>query len=582
MFRNLLFFVVQLAIWPVLSQINGFQYDTLKYSHSTLGSLDTFDLSSRPLSSSFIFPNQNQNIYFLQPRNLFSPGKSIFTNSLIQKEKMTFTALPHIGFGYSFGAQATQNLTFDYEQAFKHGFLINCSVNNLKTEGFFRNTNVANSNYQIALGRNGKIHSFELKGDYSKSERNWNGGITDDSLSNFFAPALIPVLKENAQSINKTINLDLQNKFTIVNDSSQLIGIAIKQNYQRNKRLYSEIDSISSIYSSIYLDSSETNDSLLQQNFKNNVGLFYFRKNLLLEAGVNSNYWNNQAFSFKNDTLEFGLYSEVELAIKKFNLHQKGNYNLIGAANGFSNEAAVSTAIAETKIQLSHRFSNQLPSVFQRFFYSNNVVYKTENLEREWFQNFNAEIGRDFYKQQIKLGYEFGQFDRIYQFDQLQNRWRNDLTTSKGTYQQIALKTNLNWRWLNCNLNYQFTIMDQQKQFVPSHTFNSRIFVKGGIFKAKKLKALLGIDFIATSSYKRLNFIPQMTIFDLEQSMNNQNTTGFMNLAAFTSFEVETFRLFIRMDNIAYFWQDRSIEFVNGYTFPSTQIKVGITWDFWN
>jgi hypothetical protein len=64
--------------------------------------------------------------------------------------------------------------------------------------------------------------------------------------------------------------------------------------------------------------------------------------------------------------------------------------------------------------------------------------------------------------------------------------------------------------------------------------------------------------------------------------MNNQNTAGFMNLAAFTSFEVETFRLFIRMDNIAYFWQDRSIEFVNGYTFPSTQIKVGITWDFWN
>jgi hypothetical protein len=36
------------------------------------------------------------------------------------------------------------------------------------------------------------------------------------------------------------------------------------------------------------------------------------------------------------------------------------------------------------------------------------------------------------------------------------------------------------------------------------------------------------------------------------------------------------------MDNIAYFWQNRQVELINGYAFPSTQVKVGITWDFWN
>jgi hypothetical protein len=73
-----------------------------------------------------------------------------------------------------------------------------------------------------------------------------------------------------------------------------------------------------------------------------------------------------------------------------------------------------------------------------------------------------------------------------------------------------------------------------------------------------------------------------MTIFDLENSSFNSISNGFMNLAAFASFEVEAFRLFIRLDNIAYFWQDRQIEIVNGYAFPSAQFKVGITWDFWN
>jgi hypothetical protein len=108
------------------------------------------------------------------------------------------------------------------------------------------------------------------------------------------------------------------------------------------------------------------------------------------------------------------------------------------------------------------------------------------------------------------------------------------------------------------------------------------LFIKGGIFKAKKLKALTGVDFLLTSSYKRLNFIPQMTLFDLENSSFNPISNGFMNLGAFASFEVETLRLFIRMDNIAYFWQNRQLELINGYALPSTQVKVGITWDFWN
>jgi hypothetical protein len=135
---------------------------------------------------------------------------------------------------------------------------------------------------------------------------------------------------------------------------------------------------------------------------------------------------------------------------------------------------------------------------------------------------------------------------------------------------------------MNCHLNYQFTAMDDIKRFVPTHLIDTRLFVKGGIFKAKKLKALAGIDFLMASSYKRLNFVPQMTLFDVEGSILNSSSSGFINMAAFASFEVETFRFFIRMDNLAYFWQDKQIELVRGYAFPSTQLKVGITWDFWN
>jgi hypothetical protein len=582
MFRLLGLILVVLINRVVVGQINLFDYDTLKYNHVILGSLDTIDQASRPLSSSFLFPNESVNTYWIQPNQLFHQGNSIYSISHTTSEKLKFSALPHIGFGYSFGAQATQKLDFEFHQAFKQGFLINALMHNFKTDGFFRNTNAQNSQYELDLARNGKVHSFQLKVRSIKVQRNWSGGIQNDSLLETLSTKLIPVLKENAQSINKNLIIELTNKFLILKDSSNLFGISTTNEYRLFKRFYTERDSISSLYSIINLDSLKTNDSLLQHSSINHVGLFFKSNRLNLEGGINSSYWKYSSFGYQNDTLEVGLYSQVKLRLGDFSLDQKGNYNLSGAANGFQNLIQLDGKLANFKLSVVHKITNELPLVFQRFFYSNNVAYKTINLEKQLFQNFTLKLGRNFQKQNFQFTYELGQFNKIYQFDSQQLIWRNDLNSSNGIYNQFSLKSHINWNWFNLHLKYQYTAIDETKRFVPPHAFDTRLFASGGIFKAKKLKAAVGMDFIITSSYRRLNFIPQMTIFDLENSSFNSISNGFMNLAAFASFEVEAFRLFIRLDNIAYFWQDRQIEIVNGYAFPSAQFKVGITWDFWN
>ena len=416
----------------------------------------------------------------------------------------------------------------------------------------------------------------------SKVQRNWNGGIQNDSLVETFSPDLIPVWKENAQSIHKNLNIQLTNKFSFVSDSMNQFGLTTTNKYNRFKRFYTEQDDISLLYPNVNLDSSKTSDSLLQQNLINNIGLFFKSSRFSIEAGCTSHYWNFRSFEFLNDTLELGIYSQVGLKFNNFTFNQKGNFNLFGAANGIYNFMEVKGKLSSFDLNFSHEISNELPIVFQRFFYSNNISYKTTNIENQWFQDFKVQVARNFGKQTVELTYKFGQFNKVYQYDLQQQIWRNNLNSSKVIYQQFSLKSNLNWRWLHGHLNYQFTAIDENIRFTPAHLLDTRLFVKGGIFKAKKLKALAGVDFLIASSYKRLNFIPQMTVFDVENSSLNPNSSGFMNLAAFASFEVEAFRLFFRMDNIAYFWQNRQIEIVKGYAFPSTQLKVGITWDFWN
>jgi hypothetical protein len=582
MFRLLGLILLFLSNRFVVAQTILFDYDTLRHKHATLGTLDTFDLTTRPFSSSFLFPNESINIYTIQPEQLFIPSGSIYMFSKSLENNLIFSALPHIGFGYSFGAQSTQKLDFDYEQTFKNGFLINAAINNFKTNGFFRNSNAQNSLYKLALARNGKKHSFQLRAFSDKIERNWNGGIQNDSLVETFSPDLIPVWKENSSTIHKSINFQFLNKFLFVSDSNALIGISTTNEFKRYSRFYFEEDSISSLYSVINLDSSKTNDSLFQQTFNNNIGMFFKNRRFNIETGLETTFWNYRAYKFQNDTLELGLFSRVEFAMKKMTFYQKGQYNFVGASNGFKNLMSVEAKIVGFDISFMHSIRNELPIHFQRFFYSNNTSYKTANLEKQLFQDLTARIGRSFAHSNILLSYKIGQFNKVYHFDVQQQIWRNDMNASQGNFHQISLKSKFNWRWLNCHLGYQYTITDQNNRFTPAHYLDSRIYIKGGIFKAKKLKALAGFDFMLFSSYKRLNFIPQMNLFDLENSSLNPISGGFMNMAFFTSFEVESLRLFVRVDNLAYLWQNRQIELVNGYTFPLTQLKIGITWDFWN
>ena len=92
---------------------------------------------------------------------------------------------------------------------------------------------------------------------------------------------------------------------------------------------------------------------------------------------------------------------------------------------------------------------------------------------------------------------------------------------------------------------------------------------------------LFAADASYLSSYQQRSFIPQMGVLNLvETSLLTQD--GFMNLAFTTALEVETFRFFIRVDNLGSFWVDPNTSFVSNYVFPSMQIKIGLTWDFWN
>jgi len=108
------------------------------------------------------------------------------------------------------------------------------------------------------------------------------------------------------------------------------------------------------------------------------------------------------------------------------------------------------------------------------------------------------------------------------------------------------------------------------------------LMFQGGIFKAKKLKFACGFDFSLHSKFRSSTFLPYLSVFDFSSSATNLYQSTLFNVSFFSSFEVETFHFFVRADNFAYFWSNKETSIIQGYTMPNTQIKIGITWDFWN
>ena len=54
------------------------------------------------------------------------------------------------------------------------------------------------------------------------------------------------------------------------------------------------------------------------------------------------------------------------------------------------------------------------------------------------------------------------------------------------------------------------------------------------------------------------------------------------NLSAFLGFSIGEFRFFTRMENIGYFWNDKSNEVLVGFPIQKNFIRLGLTWDFFN
>ena len=127
-----------------------------------------------------------------------------------------------------------------------------------------------------------------------------------------------------------------------------------------------------------------------------------------------------------------------------------------------------------------------------------------------------------------------------------------------------------------------FLLLLQQTAFLPKHQAAAIVAWRGGVFKEKQLQLHLEAQLNYQSTSRALVYLPVVESLDWNSTQVGTVNGAFFNGQISLAMEVKTFRFFVNVANLGTYWNQASISTVSGYPFPSLQIRLGITWDFWN
>ena len=551
--------------------------DTIRVDHRIGGSLDSIDLMFKYSSSTI--PGGVGNGYY---DNLFttdwlrsSPNGQRFF-SFNKWGAYRYSGIPHIGFAYSFGSQGTQLVGAQYEQGFKGNVMLNIDFEKKRSNGYLRNTNFDHNDVRLKLFKRGNCYSFDLRGSFEKSTVSHNGGVAQDSLADEFPLIFIPVNKDVSELNTQRSRLELVNYFDFLKDTNRAVGVFTSHDLKIKKYRYLESGDLSGFYPVINYDSSYTYDQHQWSQVGNGAGLFLKNGGHYLSAGVSTQFWNFQNLGSYTDTVEIDLDGKYQFIGKRVSLNEDLSLNLVGSEQEMTSDLHLRYNAGRFKLTSNVFYQNLLPEYYQRFGTGNNY-FPAQNISKQQLLYIDACAKYSVKKQEVKIGYEYSTAEDNYWF--IDSLWRND-TLNDLSFQSIKLGGDLKFGHWTFQPEYKLTINDQDLKIVPAHQLRIRIFVKGGLFKAKRMIAYGGADLSVHSSYSRIGMNAVNSTYSLNEVSLSNN--GWSNAHVFGGFQIEEFKFYFRVENIGYFWNDPNLQVINGFPIPSTQFRLGLTWDFFN
>lgn len=557
-----------------------FQLDTVKYSFRTGGKLDSLDYSIGRTSGtqpggSFEFPENVPTVDFFTQ---YSGGNRQLTE--LRRKPLKFSALPHIGFAYTFGTQGTQVAKMNYQQVFSKKLLLNFDFTNDRGNGFLRNSNFKLNDLDFTLAKKGEIWSFDLYARDRIMSGGLSGGIQNDADPDQFPLVFLGVEKNNASSKMRTSNIDLINYFDFEKDSVRSFGVTTRHQLFIQGRTYFEEDTLFGLYNVINYDSLRTTDAYQWSETEHGIGAYLRNKNLFVSARIDEAYWKYYNLGKDHDTLETNLNFDLKYKMGAWFYKNSSKLNLSGAGNEWQTRNELSGNFNGIRLITLLDVEDRWPNPFQRFYWANNYNYLLgQTIEKQFKINLENSLKFKLKDLDIDVRHSSSILKDQYYFSVSEGKWSNDIFSTIQLH-KLGVRGNWTYKILTIQPEYAFTFESGLNDLIPDHMVKLRTNIKGAIFKSKKMVAYIGAEMIWFSASRSMSFLPSIDTYIFTE--NGELNKGMFNLHAFGGFQIDEFRFFVRFENIGYQWTPSSMELLQNYPIPSSQLRVGLSWDFFN
>jgi hypothetical protein len=562
--------------------------DTLKLETRTFGDLQALTQQMDGFGASFFFNPQQ---ILPDATDFYQLGYTTFATPQTLLKPLTFSALPHLGFGYGFGAQGAQRIRVDYEQAFAHRVLFNLRYDRWQRTGFIRADDLRYSQLQLNLYQTGKRHEVLLHFGNVSDDRQWAGGLVSYTALGSIAMDLLPVVKESSRTQKNAYHTSLDFRYRLFGDSLRSVNLATQHQYQLQKRLYLEEGPLGTFYPQTYFSPDSCADVFDQQLLENRVGLQVQRPGLEWNSqiGLRQRLWSDALTQY--DTLEVNWHNHLQLKRAAHYLAHQNEFNVSGAAQGWHANSTYRWSQKNWKVAVEHRYANEWPLLLQRAYQSNLTNYFWSNPQKQFFQELSAlgayQNNAKTLSARIKMS--LIQYKNAYRFDPLLMLWSTTAAASAGQLATLQTdisytlphnkKTPSNGAWA---LGSKYKYLAQKDAFLPKHQAALTLAWQGGVFKDKRLNMRVEGQLTYQSVSKTLVYLPFVESIDWGASQLGTMNAAYLNAQFNVALEVKTFRFFVNVANLGSYWNAAQLSTVQGYPLPTMQIRLGLTWDFWN
>lgn len=544
---------------------NYFQ-DTLKPGHRISGKLDSVDANLATYQHTL--PGDFNPFLF---QFSFSDLNTVWVKPQLRR----FSSIPHIAFEYSMGSKSAQFGKITYTQAIDSNTFIQFDYIRNSTAGNLRNSSFERNTAQLMLMHRSRYYGTILDVSFYGSNNRLSNGTIGDSVREGFALQFQEVDKSNTENKIKEFHIDWKNYISFTKDSLQKIGLLLQPRLDIQNLRYLETDKLEGIYGFYNYDSLNTADYWELASLKMNGGVFYRNRGFNIEAGLGTRYWDYDNMLIHHDTTEIHGFAALDMNIKGYMLNAAANYTFVGANGETQITAEAKKAFRTNVFSASGSFSRKYPQNYQRAYYGNTLAYDWTNKELftksalnvNWVNKnrFVPFFAQAFVENNSKMP--------VF----IQNKWRQDTLISLNV---LGIQAGFEYSYKKLLVQGRASYRESTGDLLPNWMFSGRIAYNGGLFKAKKLKTVTGIEIGYISHYQLLDFVPQMNTYTFVNSLRQFN--DMMKLHFYSQFDLGYFRWFVRVENIEQtFVKPTNFEGV-GYPVTPLQLRFGVSWDFFN